>query len=617
MKKSLIFLLSIFTLFFFVSCGSTPEEENVEPEAPVEEEIVDELSPEEEAKLLAEINDARNKAVEAGAETKVPEGLNKADEYFASIKDDKAKLKAESSKAVDMYNALIDEINENASKEELIAQIETARNKAIEKGAEEKAPDSLKKADDFYNSIKDNNKKLKDKCSQAVGKYDSIVVEIQEKEAEEKLLSDISSARDKAVKAGADKDAAAELEEIDNYFNSIKDDKEKLKAEGSAVIEKYNALTKELNDKAAEAKKIAEITSDITKARNRATELGADVKFAEEFAEIEDQFTKLLEADNATFIAEGKGIADGYNKLADRIVANETLLKNIDTARAKAVEAGAEEKAAEELKYVDDYLAVIKADDNLFMEGGSRIPGLYNSLVDLMTAEDTKKIIDDEKLSTYDENEYKVGVEKLTVLEVSYSDLANLSKTVAKDAETAKIKFNSVKNIAYKTMAKDARSLAYTSKRNADSVRAGVSQKDRYKNAAAKFQKGDSLYAMQNPLKAKECYEEAEKEFADLYSEVNEKREAAQKAIEAAKKNVAESASYAVEADEISPITGENVVGIEDEDTVLLEADNYEDPELAEIDVAETVEETLEDTEEQTEEEAPAASEVTEEVKEK
>ena len=60
-------------------------------------------------------------------------------------------------------------------------------------------------------------------------------------------------------------------------------------------------------------------------------------------------------------------------------------------------------------------------------------------------------------------------------------------------------------------------------------------------------------------------------------------------AIEEAKKRVAESQKFAEEADVKAPIT-EPVEGIEDEDAVLLEEDDYEDPEAAEADIAEELE---------------------------
>ena len=175
--------------------------------------------------------------------------------------------------------------------------------------------------------------------------------------------------------------------------------------------------------------------------------------------------------------------------------------------------------------------------------------------------------------------------------------------------------FNSVLNIAYKQIAKDERSAAFVEKKNADSVKAGVAQKEKYNEAVELFKKGDTLYSMQNPEKAYENYKSSKEIFAAVYAEVSEKRAKAQKAIDEAKKRVAESAALANEADLNSPIT-EKVDGIEEEETVLLEEETFADPTQAEADLPETldgekeevVEETTaleeENTEEVVEEEA-------------
>ena len=127
-------------------------------------------------------------------------------------------------------------------------------------------------------------------------------------------------------------------------------------------------------------------------------------------------------------------------------------------------------------------------------------------------------------------------------------------------------------------------------KKKADSVKAGVARKTEYNEAADLMQSGDSLYSMQNAKKAAEKYKEANTKFTYLYQDVSEKRAAAQAAIEEAKKRVAESEKFAEEADVKAPIT-EQVEGIEDEDAVLLEADEYENPEEAEADLPESIEE--------------------------
>ena len=93
---------------------------------------------------------------------------------------------------------------------------------------------------------------------------------------------------------------------------------------------------------------------------------------------------------------------------------------------------------------------------------------------------------------------------------------------------------------------------------------------------------------MQSPKKALEKYTLAESKFTELYEEVSEKRAAAQAAIDAAKRKVQESSQFAEQADEESPIT-EKLDGIEDADTVLLEEDDYENPEDAEADISEDI----------------------------
>ena len=96
------------------------------------------------------------------------------------------------------------------------------------------------------------------------------------------------------------------------------------------------------------------------------------------------------------------------------------------------------------------------------------------------------------------------------------------------------------------------------------------------------FKKGDASYSMNGYQSACEAYDEAYDIFSTLYETISEKRAAALAAIEAAKKSVEASAAIAEEADLEAPLTGD-VDGIEDEDAVLLEEDNYADPEDAEV----------------------------------
>lgn len=288
-----------------------------------------------------------------------------------------------------------------------------------------------------------------------------------------------------------------------------------------------------------------------------------------------------------------------------------SLIELITAARNRAIEAGAEEKAPEKLQEIDAKFDAAKNDKNILKAEGNAIADMYNALADelsALSAEDAQaaleaevretvakagelyELIEEKGLDVYAPENFARGCDSFNLLEKAYEEGRPLTAADLENAKTAYSEFNKVKIAGFKTIAKQERGNAYTEKKNADSVKAGVSQKERYKEAAENFKKADALYAMQNPEKAIEYYVTAKESFAALYTEVADKRAAAQAAIEAAKQTVAASAEYANEADKTSPITGENVAGIEDEDAVLLEEDNYEDPEDAEIEIAETFE---------------------------
>ena len=267
----------------------------------------------------------------------------------------------------------------------------------------------------------------------------------------------------------------------------------------------------------------------------------------------------------------------------------EQLLAKINDARDAAIEAGAQDNAPNQMAKLDKLLADFQNSDNPEKDAQSIIDR-YNLLANYSRAKEAKDEIDDNDFASYAQNNYDRGVAELEKVEAALdSDTIDFDKSVFVSAENAMKEFNAVINVAYKKIAKENREEAIAAKKDADSVKAGVSRKAEYKEAADLIQSGDSLYSMQNAKKASEKYLEAADKFSYLYDDVSEKRAAAQAAIEEAKRKVQESAQFAEEADVKAPITGE-VEGIEDEDAVLLEADEYEDPEEAEADIAEELE---------------------------
>ena len=283
-------------------------------------------------------------------------------------------------------------------------------------------------------------------------------------------------------------------------------------------------------------------------------------------------------------------------------VDNTLALQSIDGARNLAVESGAEDSAADLLKSVDDLYAQIKAkseEGKDVSKEATDIANRYSAIAAYVKAKEAKQKIDDTDLISFAQSIYDEGNAAYTELEAMFANPDVTGEQLLEKATKAYTCFNSVLIIAYKQIAKDERSDAFVEKRNADSVKAGVAQKEKYNEAVELFKKGDTLYAMQSLEKSYESYKASKEIFAALYLDVSEKRAAAQKAIDEAKKRVAESAALANEADLNSPIT-EKVDGIEEEETVLLEEEIFADPTQAEADLPETLdgenEEVVEET---------------------
>ena len=272
------------------------------------------------------------------------------------------------------------------------------------------------------------------------------------------------------------------------------------------------------------------------------------------------------------------------------------LMEQINEARKAAIEAGADRNCPDQMNKLDYLLSGLKDSDDPEAAAKSIIDR-YNLLANYSSALDAKKEIDNNGYASYAQNNYDRGVDNLAKVDAAFgSGSDDFDKSVFVNAENALKEFNTVINVAYKKIAKEEREAAMEAKKNADSVKAGVARKTEYNEAADLIQSGDSLYSMQNAKKAAEKYKDANVKFTYLYQDVAAKRAAAQAAIEEAKKRVAESEKFAEEADIKAPIT-EQVEGIEDEDAVLLEADDYEDPEDAEADIAEELEDDIDESE--------------------
>lgn len=263
----------------------------------------------------------------------------------------------------------------------------------------------------------------------------------------------------------------------------------------------------------------------------------------------------------------------------------ELALANMDSSRQAAIDSDAEEYAPDYFDSLEEKYADLKAraeNGEDVTDACNDLAKRYQALAAYVNALDAKETIDDYELPALAQVAYDKGCSDLDDFETLFEDDNSSADDLLAKAISAYGNFKTVLVALYKDIAKDARADALEAKKDADSVKAAVSEKREYNRAVELFKKGDASYSMNGYQAACEAYDEAYDIFSSLYESISEKRAAALAAIEAAKKSVEASAAVAEEADLEAPLTGD-VDGIEDEDAVLLEEDDYADPEDAEV----------------------------------
>lgn len=290
-------------------------------------------------------------------------------------------------------------------------------------------------------------------------------------------------------------------------------------------------------------------------------------------------------------------IEDKVNEVENKIeeaknVDNSSALEKTEAARNAAIEAGADKVAQEQFNAADTLYENLKAQSDSGLDISIPLGDVekrYQALTAYSKALENKKKIEEKNLISYDENSYNEGCFALSEFE-NLNNSTNLLGTLMFDkANMANGKFINVLNKAYKQFAKDARLNAFKAKKDADAVKAGVAAKAEYTKAAEEFKAGDQNYAMQNAESAYTHYLKSTEQFSTIAEKVAEKRATAQKAIEEAKAKVEAAENYAAKADQEKPLEGDNIEGIEAEDTVLLEADSYAAPETQEAEIPEEI----------------------------
>ncbi len=274
-------------------------------------------------------------------------------------------------------------------------------------------------------------------------------------------------------------------------------------------------------------------------------------------------------------------------EVLDFSASNASKITLVDEAREAAVKAGAEKYAqtafnAAEAEYLtvkassaDSATDITVAADDLIAR--------YKGLEAYSDALFKKEYIDKNSYSSYDQKDYDdAGI----IIDELSKSLVVTGKDFYEKAASADSKYTLVLATAFKKIANDERAAAVKAKKDADAVKASVSQKELYKAAVDLLNKGDSNYATGNAEDAASDYRSAKDAFTSLAQEVTKAREQALAAIEAAKQRTQNSENLAAEADVKVPLA-DGAEGIEAEDAVLLEEDDFSALENTEIAVDE------------------------------
>ena len=261
---------------------------------------------------------------------------------------------------------------------------------------------------------------------------------------------------------------------------------------------------------------------------------------------------------------------------------NDLAMAGMNAARQAAIDSGAQDYS--QFDDLEALYAQIKEKADRGEDVSAECADLakkYEALAAYVKACELQEKMEDYEIPVLVQGAYDQGCADLEAYEALSADPASSGADQLAKATSAYASFKTVFATLSKELAKDARDEALAAKKDADSVKAGVSQKKDYNKAVDLFKRGDASYSMMGFESAFDYYDQSYDIFTALYEDISEKRAAALAAIEAAKKSVEESAAVAEEADLESPLTGD-VDGIEDEDAVLLEEDNYANPEDAE-----------------------------------
>lgn len=280
-------------------------------------------------------------------------------------------------------------------------------------------------------------------------------------------------------------------------------------------------------------------------------------------------------------------VKEDVAQAVDYSTSNQSLWALTEAARESTIASDAKKYYPEGFDGAETIYSSVKSDltSSPSADHSDKIKDLtsrYRSLTAASQARVLKEKADKIALTDADKAAYEAG-EKALAEYLAMGTSASGADLLAKANEALK-SYNDVVNKALKANAAYERQASLDAKRKADSVKAGVAQKEQYSKASDTFKKADSSYVTGDIEGAYNGYKSSKETFIQLFEMISERRAATQALIDAAKQKVSNAENYAVEADTIAPLSGE-VAGIEKEDAVLLDEDKLANPDEAVIDV--------------------------------
>ncbi|MBR5944267.1 MAG: hypothetical protein IKZ94_04900 [Lachnospiraceae bacterium] len=307
MKNVCIILLSIFTLLFFISCGSKPAAEEQKPVAPDITEAVEDLAEDAAdsslaeaaklAQLMEQVNGARKAAIEAGADRNCPDQMNKLDYLLAGLKDSDDPDGAAQS-IIDRYNLLA-----NYSK------AVDAKDEIDENGYDSYAPNNYDRGVDNLDKVdaafeKENyDKSVFVYAENALKEFNTVINVAYKKIAKEEREAALEAKKDAdSVKAGVARKTeykeAADLIQTGDSLYAMQNAK-KATEKYIEANDKFTYLFEDVSEKRAEAQAaIEEAKRRVAESKKFAEEADVKAPITEKVEGIEDEDAVLLEADD-------------------------------------------------------------------------------------------------------------------------------------------------------------------------------------------------------------------------------------------------------------------------------------------------------------------------------